>query len=463
MRLSHVWIALTIVGAFIGPASSPLGLETWASLALGRWIVEHGTLPTSDPFTTAPLSATFIDQQWLAQLALFGTQRLAGFEGVIVLTALAIAAAYGLVLAASITSSGRVRLACVSVWLAYALGATNLTTRAQTLSYPLFGLFVLAIARAEWRKDTALLWPLPLATVIWANVHGSFFLGLVLLACSAVGRPRKAYWVCLAACAVATLVTPYGPGVLGYVAQLGNNTIVRQFASEWAPTSTATWDGALFFVSVLLVFMLLLRSPVRVSRSESVTLVAFGLLGLLAVRNIVWWGMILAPIVARLLSRVPEPGTRERPAVNWGIACALAAVGLVSVPWIKTALPFLPPDKVGLVTRETPVRAAEFLRALPRTTLFNELTWGGYLDWAGVQPFVDGRFELHPTQVWLDYLAVSGARSDWPALFDRYGITRAVLSPAEQRDLIAALRRAPGWQVLYEDDQAIVFEHQAGA
>src|SRR5437763_14386652 len=99
MRLSHVWILLTLVGAFIGPASSPVGLETWTSLALGRWIVEHGALPASDPFTSAPLSDQFVNQQWLAQLALYGVERLAGYQGVIVLTALAITAAYALLLA----------------------------------------------------------------------------------------------------------------------------------------------------------------------------------------------------------------------------------------------------------------------------------------------------------------------------------------------------------------------------
>ena len=37
------------------------------------------------------------------------------------------------------------------------------------------------------------------------------------------------------------------------------------------------------------------------------------------------------------------------------------------------------------------------------------ITWGGYLEWATWPKhvvFVDGRFELHPSQVWFDYLDI---------------------------------------------------------
>ena len=40
-------------------------------------------------------------------------------------------------LAAAVTASGHLRLSCVAVWLAYVLGASNLSPRPQTLAYPL--------------------------------------------------------------------------------------------------------------------------------------------------------------------------------------------------------------------------------------------------------------------------------------------------------------------------------------
>src|SRR5207245_4810312 len=83
---------------------------------------------------------------------------------------------------------GHLRLSCVAVWLAYVLGATNLSPRPQTLAYPIFALFLLAIMRSEWRKDTRPLWLLPPATALWANLHGRFFTGFVLLGCAGAAR-----------------------------------------------------------------------------------------------------------------------------------------------------------------------------------------------------------------------------------------------------------------------------------
>jgi hypothetical protein len=135
----------------------------------------------------------------------------------------------------------------------------------------------------------------------------------------------------------------------------------------------------------------------------------------------------------------------------------------VSLPWIKSSLPFLPQDKRALIGDSAPLRAAEYLRSHDPPAggrMLNHETWGGYLDWAvwpRHQPFLDGRIELHPTQVWLDYLTIVFPGADWRRLMDQYQISYAVLSRAAQPDLIADLRLEPGWQVDYEDDQAVIF------
>jgi hypothetical protein len=92
--------------------------------------------------------------------------------------------------------------------------------------------------------------------------------------------------------------------------------------------------------------------------------------------------------------------------------------------------------------------------------MFNNQSWGGYLEWVAWprhQVFVDGRFELHPTQVWLDYLDVVFPSARWRALLDQYGIGYLVLSQSEQKELIADVRADAAWRLDYEDDLAVVF------
>ena len=76
--------------------------------------------------------------------------------------------------------------------------------------------------------------------------------------------------------------------------------------------------------------------------------------------------------------------------------------------------------------------------------------------WPKHQVFVDGRIELHPTEVWFDYLQVIFPSASWRQLFDKYDISYAVLDRAEEADLVADLRADRAWRLDYEDDQAVV-------
>ena len=43
--IRHLWIVVTITVAFIGPASTPIGIpDVLWSLLRGEWIADHGTL-----------------------------------------------------------------------------------------------------------------------------------------------------------------------------------------------------------------------------------------------------------------------------------------------------------------------------------------------------------------------------------------------------------------------------------
>jgi len=92
--------------------------------------------------------------------------------------------------------------------------------------------------------------------------------------------------------------------------------------------------------------------------------------------------------------------------------------------------------------------------------MLNDQNWGGYLEWAAWprhQVFVDGRFELHPPQVWFDYLDIVFPSARWSALLEKYNISYLVLSKDEHAELVADVRKTPNWRLDYEDDQAVVF------
>src|SRR6185437_14471828 len=56
-----------------------LVVDGWMALVSGRWIVQHG-LPSHDALTVWSHGRRWIDQQWLAQLILYGLWRLGGVK-----------------------------------------------------------------------------------------------------------------------------------------------------------------------------------------------------------------------------------------------------------------------------------------------------------------------------------------------------------------------------------------------
>ena len=70
--------------------------DSFSHIAVGRWIVAHGTVPTSDPFSFSMHGAHWIAFEWLSELSYAGAFWLAGWPGVVVLAAGAIALAFAL-------------------------------------------------------------------------------------------------------------------------------------------------------------------------------------------------------------------------------------------------------------------------------------------------------------------------------------------------------------------------------
>lgn len=486
-----VWVALALFPPFFLPASLPVrSPDIWWTLKSGELIARGYGLLDHDPFTTAPLDPAAINQQWLAQLVYYGVYALGGLAGVSLFNGLAVLAACVLLLVLSYRRSGSVRLAAVSVLLGFWLVASNLNPRPQTLAFVLFlSLYALLDAGVGLRW----LWLALPIQVLWANLHGSFWLGPLLASLFAVGRALDAWrdgaplrslgrrpevWRAAAlvpALALATLLNPHGVGLWGYAARLTSNPIIRQYVTEWWPTSFAQPTGVVFFASLLLVGGTLYLSRRRLALSDALLLVAFAILALQAVRSVVWWGWVATPILAAHLPYLPVPRTlalrvrtanaRPAPAAPWLnllTPALLVLLGLTALPGVRAHNPLLPAERRAAIGTEEPVAVAEWLlRSGPPGRLFNAQGWGGYLDWAlwpRYRVFVDGRVEIHPPEVWLDYLRISSGHATWEELLARYGLDLLVLSVAEQPELVPLVDTSPNWRLLYADATARIYQ-----
>jgi len=65
--------------------------DTFSIIALGRWILDHHSVPTADPFSANFRGTHWVAFEWLSQIAFTGAHAVGGWLGVVALTAAAAA------------------------------------------------------------------------------------------------------------------------------------------------------------------------------------------------------------------------------------------------------------------------------------------------------------------------------------------------------------------------------------
>jgi hypothetical protein len=95
----------------------------------------------------------------------------------------------------------------------------------------------------------------------------------------------------------------------------------------------------------------------------------------------------------------------------------------------------------------------------PGEVLFNAQRWGSWLEFELPQNpvVIDSRVEVLPQSVWWKYYDASAGVEGWQATLDAWHVDVAVLAPDEQSDLISRMKVDPGWELVYEDAEGLIF------
>ncbi|HEY8868535.1 MAG TPA: hypothetical protein VIM30_04005 [Candidatus Limnocylindrales bacterium] len=466
LTLGGLWaylaVGLPILGALIAPLPS---VDLAYQLRAGDGILATGTIPTTDTFTFTVAGSPWLDQQWAAQAILAAVFRVSGWTGIGVLRAALVGAVFGFLFIAIRRRNPGVAMrdAALVTLGAFVVAAVALAPRPQLFGLVLFGA-VLAIL-ADRRHHPGRLWLIPVLLAAWANVHGSFPLGILVTGLAWVEdvherAPRASRTLLVAiAAALASLVNPVGLRAWEYGAGLAANPVIRSRLTEWQPTSLADPAGVLFLLSLGAIGVLLARRSAVAPWPALLTLGIFALIGLAAVRGIGWWAPVAAIVAAGLLPASP-PLARERraTALNTVVAALIALAAVAVLPIWRPLDPGLGAPR-GLVTYAPPgVTAALGSLVKPGDRIWNPQAWGSWFEFAVPQAkvAVDSRVELFPVSLWDDVDAVSSARVDWSKVLARWGVTILVTQPG-QTTLAQALGGDAGWRRAFADGDGSVW------
>ena len=508
--------------------------DIWGHVHYGQWIIENQTLPLEDPYMPLVEGVRVVDTAWLSQTILGAAARLGGEQALSNLFAVVVLLTYLVQTRTLYLISGRLGLALAGMGFAFFMGFS----RHAIIRPEIFGMLCLSVllwlvVRIEpWRSRAAAfktddvagrpdvaprvpiwMWfAIPLLFVFWANAHGSYAVGLIVLACHAVGRLVEVLWrqrsvkalfgdrqfrqwtLLTELALVVCLINPYGIDLLITTATFGGNPNLRDVL-EWFPLRLIDLEGIQFAIGIIVLIALYRHSRQRVRGAEVLMLLAFVFLTATTIRMIGWFAPLLTFALMphftdiwnrRRAGQLKRDGQLKRGVVTSGTSLdaternsakssgtsggrprfALTLVSLLIIwcafalsPISRTVLGGKPRQRAQLLSRDTPLGVCEFLRENPpEGIVFAPQWWGDWIAWDtdGVDVFMTTNIHLVPQAMWRDYMRVARGRVGWERALDRYRIKTLVAHKDMQKTLTRLVRRSPQWRIIFEDDKGLV-------
>lgn len=431
--------------------------DTYWQIAVGRWILDHGTMPSVDIYSFTKTGDPWMSSSWLSQVLYAKAYDLAGWAGPAVLAAICIAVAFAL-LTAILGSRMPATYASTVALAALTLSTQHLLARPHVLVLPVMIAWTNGLMAASERGRAPSFRLLPLIA-LWANLHGGFLFGLLLVGAFALDAiwnvaPGQRLslalrWIAFAIGAlVACCVTPYGWGsILASLKILDLGELLHLIA-EWMPVDFGR-IGA-FQLGFLAVIAAALYGGVRLPPPRIALVLGLVYMALSHVRNIEIFALLLPMVV--LTPVASQFGLRAARAVRLGAAPALILlVALGGSTWAVARS-----DRIAPPPPQSPAAAVDVLKAHNVKRVLNDLPFSGYLIWRRVPVFIDGRAELFGETFEMDYYRALQLKDvdRFIDLLRTYDIDAVMLEP--NTPAVKLLDRTGGWQRVYADGHAVV-------
>lgn len=444
-------VLATAAGAVVG--SRPIGDNSFLThLQTGR-IILVGHFPRTDPYTFTAHGHGWVVQSWLASVAFATAEKVAGGLGIrILVMGLCALLAY---LAWRLTRPAHTVLGRLAVLIPVLVVGAGMWVERPLL----FGLVCLALLLVvvEERRDPR--WLVPILWV-WVNTHGSFPLGLVFVACWALGHKADSAWTgeekrYILWAVIGTLagaIGPLGPVVLIFPLELLSRSSLLHFVVEWQAPAFTDLIQRVWLLQVVVAAVLLVRRP---KYGDALVLMVFTAAALLGARNLVVASLVMLPGMARCCTGLGSlRGARRSNTMTIAAAAVVVFGGLL----VASRLSAPSWDLEGY-----PVEAVSWLQdngqTGPQSRVISQDVVGNYLEarFDGRMPtFMDDRYDMFPTAVIEDEITLYRVRSGWEEVLRRWHPTAVLWR--NDTPLVQLLDRSTGWKRVYHDKKWSIYQ-----
>ncbi|MEM9254075.1 MAG: hypothetical protein AAGA91_01425 [Pseudomonadota bacterium] len=445
------------------------GSDMWWHIAAGREILQTQTLWMVDDWSYTAHGNDWLNHEWLAGImyylwvSLWGVQAIVYWKWLILgLTFLTLQYTLG-------RDSGSALAGFLCAAIAAAIAAPFLDVRPHIYTLLFYALLLLIAHRR--RPRLYLLLPL---FIVWVNLHGGFFFGLMALAILlfpwrnfTLPSLRSAVFIGLL-CLLAALLNPSGLGTFFYPLKYAfDETSPFKQLAEWLPPfSPGGIQSPLFFVfmwapiGALVYFLPAVRRRLDVPWEGLALMLLTLAMAVTSRRFIPIYAMSMALAMAPLLGLMIETllaGGRGR-LVKPLLACGALLFGLYRLQ----PYPLQSGPAFHYLTAEYsyPVDLMNMVEANGlHGKVFAYYNWGGYLHWrtdGDMKVYIDGRADtIYDADTYNNYVTVLGSKPGWMEIIEA-DQPDYILWPQTRGSGLAkqkALLESGRWRPVYQDSE----------
>ncbi len=453
--------------------------DSFYHLKAGQVVLETASIPNSDPFSFVANGAEWVAHEWLSEAILFISYKVAGFWGVISFVALLGALTSFIIYLICRIRGVNFYISLLGILILNALTFELWIGRPQIFSYLFTALFVYLLERfrIDGRKINLIL--IALITLIWANMHAGFILGLAIVFAYLFGgilnhhfklqsaldklKLRNLSFLFISLPFIALLnpssykIFTYSYVILPAIEKLG--------VMEWYSILDYLYlNETVIYLAQMVIFGLLgiywylskreNRDFILVSLILGISVLPF-----ISIRHIGFWPVALIPFVLEAVHRFVFVRIENRiNSKDFGILLGIVLL-LFSTP------KFFSFPKEYYNRLSVPIGGAEFIkRENLKGPIFNLYNDGGFLIWnlyPSEKIFIDGRSEVYSQDKLDEYLSILGGGENWRELvYDKYKLQYFFISyrrnPEKLLPLIRDLEN-DRWRLVYWDDLSVIY------
>lgn len=437
-------------------------------IRVGEWIVNNLRIPNTGIFSHTKADAPWTPHSWLSEVIMYLIFNVAGWPGLVVMGVIATTLSILIMLKYLLEKLPPIRALCLML-LAYGMLATHIMPRPHILALPIMTFwFVLLLKASEQHKAPPLYQTLLLS--LWANIHGSFLIGIVYAVFfafeSVVTAPltvnRTAIikqWLTFLVFSVVCLVaTPLGVDGVLLPFQLTDQSYSMSIINEWLPTNFQTFQFFELWIVVIIVFGFTQKMEIPLLR----LIFLIGLIHLSLKHS--RYASDLMSLQAPLLLAAPLAKHWHASSQNnkFTLASILPVTTLgktliisALVSWSIYIFAFK--DIEFLLSKRINSMLLVIRQAELPGKVFNDYNVGGYLIFEGFDTFIDSRAELYGDDFIKSFMgasALAGGEKPLETLLKQYDISWTFLS--SKSPSIAYFNMHPDWIPVYANKFAVI-------